>query len=225
MKPPGLSDSLQPQLSDAVIDLVFLTDNSKAETSDQADLRPCRTCLLEKLSSKIDAEKLYAILFLAAAALYSDASPETLEAAGICPRYVRAPVSLGAADAWCSPAKGKSAGVEASPSRSKGDVSVDGLTKAETEWMRSDAGGADTSWRSDVSAGGSARPGVARMVAVSASHVASGVASGAAFASAAFDPIDLACTALGGRHLSMITRDSSSSDSEDEAAATSGTIW
>lgn len=200
-------------LSDAVIELVFLEEVAHGGEANF----PCRNCLLEKVASPIDAQKLYAVLFLSVAALHCSASPQTLEAAGICPRFLRAhSVRSGTSDAWGSPARGTGGGFEASPGRSRTDTSIDGLTKKETEWSR----GADASMRSDVSGGGGLRPGVARLVASSSSF-----ASAADGASAAIDPIDAACTALGGRNLSMITRDSSSEDSDDEVEAAGTTVW
>jgi hypothetical protein len=200
-------------LSDAVIELVFLEE---AKGADSQSVFPCRNCLLEKLTSSMDAPKLYAVLFLSVAALHCSASPATLEAAGICPRSVRAPAPRGAMpDAWGSPSRGPGGGVEASPGRGRQDVSIDGLTKKETEWSR----GNDTSWRCEVSGVG-LRPGVARLVASSASF-----ASAADAAAAAVDPIDAACTALGGRNLSMITRDSSSEDSDDGPEEASAAVW
>jgi hypothetical protein len=201
-------------LSDAVIELVFLEE---VANGDGVAVFPCRNCLLEKVASSIDAQKLYAILFLSVAALHCSASPQTLEAAGICPRFLRAySTRNGTADAWGSPARGLGGGVDASPGRGRADLSIDGLTKKETEWSR----GVDMSSRSDVSSGGGMRPGVARLVALTSSF-----ASAADGAAAAVDPIDAACTALGGRNLSMITRDSSSEESEDEAEAVGATVW
>jgi hypothetical protein len=206
-------------LSDAVIELVFLEE---AKGADSASVFPCRNCLLEKLTSPMDAPKLYAILFLSVAALHCSASPATLEAAGICPRSARASAARSAMpDAWGSPARGAGGGVDASPGRGRLDVSIDGLTKKETEWSR----GNDTSWRSEVSGGGGLRPGVARLVASSASFASAADGAAAAAALAAMDPIDAACTALGGRNLSMITRDSSSEDSDDGPEEASAAVW
>jgi hypothetical protein len=207
--------------SDAVVHLVFVGEATRDNAD--ADL-PCRACLLEKLASPVDAQKLFAILFLSVASLHCNASPQTLETAGLCPRSLRF-LSRGGLDAWASPAKGGSAAYEASPGRSVADASIDGLTRKEAEWTR----GADASWRSDVSAAGAGlRPGVARLVSSTSSFASSsGTAGSSALAAAPFDPIDAVCTSLGGRNLSMITRDSSSEDSEEdeEPETTSGTVW
>jgi hypothetical protein len=171
---------------------------------------PCRNRLLENLSSQIDAEKLYAILFLSVTALCCSASVKFLESVGLCPRS-RFGEGNRETDAFGSPAKVVAAALEPSPGRKKAVGSIDGLTKQESEWTR----GADLPWRSEPASAVAAalRPGVARLVSSSSS------------ASFAADPIDAACTALGGRNLSMVTRDSSSEDSEDDLEVTSGTVW
>lgn len=170
---------------------------------------PCRNRLLENLSSSVEAEKLYAIMFLSVTALNCGASLKKLECVGLCPRS-RCGEFNREADVVGSPVKAVGAVVEASPGRHKAVGSIDGLTKKEAEWTR----GADLSWRSEGSVGAGLRPGVARLVSSS---------SATAFA---VDPIDAACTSLGGRNLSMITRDSSSEDDSDEdLEVTAGTVW
>ncbi len=200
-----LNPAICLQFSNTVVHFVFLKEvleDANGNRLHEPLNLPCRNSLMAKLSSPTDADKLYAILFLAVTALNSSASHEYLDKAGILPRCRHGEANR-EADVFGSPVKAVGAASKASPARLHVVGGIDGLTKQEAEWTRASEA-ADLSIRSEASTG-RGRPGVARLVpasSLSASFLA--------------DPMDAACSAPGGRNLSMITRDSDSEDSDDE---------